>query len=64
MLALQAAAHGAHSLEALLIALSVLAAIFWKAVLKIIFILLVIATFITITFGAAAVLTILAHVIK
>ena len=64
MLALQAAAHGAHSLEALLIAISVLAALFWKVALKIIFILLVIATFITITFGAAAVLSILVHVIK
>ena len=64
MLALQAVAHGAHSLEALLIAISVLAALFWKATLKIIFILLVIATFITITFGAAAVLSILVHVIK
>lgn len=64
MLALQAVAHGAHSLEALLIALSVLAALFWKAVLKIVFILLVIATFITITFGAAAVLSILIQVIK
>jgi hypothetical protein len=64
MLALQAVAHGAHSPEALLIAISVLAALFWKAALKIIFILLVMATFITITFGAAAVLSILVHVIK
>ena len=64
MLALQAAAHGAHSLEALLIAISVLAALFWKAALKIIFILLVIATFVTITLGAAAVLPILGHMIR
>jgi hypothetical protein len=64
MLALQAAAHGAHSLEALLIAISVLAALFWKAALKIIFILLVIATFVTITLGAAAVLPILGHTIR
>ena len=64
MLALQAAAHGAHSVEALLVAISVLAAIFWKAALKIIFTLLVIATLVTITLGAAAVLPILAHMIR
>ena len=64
MLALQAVAHGAHSLEALLIAISVLAALFWKAALKIIFTLLVIATLVTITLGAAAVLPILGHVIR
>jgi hypothetical protein len=64
MLALQAAAHGAHSVDALLIAISVLAVLFWKAALKIILILLVIATLITITFGAAAVLAILGHMIR
>jgi hypothetical protein len=64
MLALQAVTHGVHSLQSLLIAISVLIAIFWKAVLKIFFILLVIATLITITLGATAVLLILAHLIK
>jgi hypothetical protein len=63
MLALQAATHGANSLEPL-IAISVLAALFWKAALRIIFFLLVIATLLTITLGAAAILPILAHLIK
>ena len=65
MLALQAVtAHGAHSLAALLIALSVIAAVFWKAALKIILFLLVIATLVTITLGAAGVLSLLGHMIK
>jgi hypothetical protein len=65
MLALQAAAtHGADSLAPLVIGISVLAALFWKAMLKIILFLLVIATLVTITLGAAAVLPILGHVIR
>jgi hypothetical protein len=65
MLALQAAAtHGADSLAPLLIGVSMLAAVFWKAALKIILFLLVIATLVTITLGAAAVLPILGHMIK
>jgi hypothetical protein len=64
MLALQAITQGFHSLHALLIAVSVLIALFWRVALKIIFLLLVIATLITITLGAAAVLPLLAHVIK
>ena len=64
MLALQAITQGFHSIHALLIAVSVLIALFWRVALKIIFLLLVIATLITITLGAAAVLPLLAHVIK
>jgi hypothetical protein len=64
MLALQATTHGVGSLQPVLIIISVLTALFWKAALKIILILLVIATLITITFGAASVLPILGHVIK
>jgi hypothetical protein len=64
MLALQAATRSADSLQPLLIITAVLIALFWKVALKIIFILLVIATLITITFGAATVLSILGHVIK
>jgi len=64
MLALQAAAHGAHSIEALLAAISVLIALFWKAALKIFLLLMVIAILITIMFGAAAVLLTLAHVVR
>ena len=64
MLALQAATQGFHSLQALLIAVSVLIALFWRAALKIILFLLVIATLVTITLGAAAVLPLLAHVIR
>jgi hypothetical protein len=64
MLALQAAAHGTGSIEPFLIAISVLAALFWKAALKIILFLLLIATLMTITLGAAAVLPILGHVIR
>jgi hypothetical protein len=63
MLALQAATHGISSLPPVL-AISVLIALFWKAALKIVFFLLIIATLITITLGAAAVLPILVHVIK
>ena len=63
MLALQVATHGISSLPPVL-AVSVLIALFWKAALRIIFFLLIIATLITITLGAAAVLPILAHVIK
>ena len=64
MLALQAAAHGAHSIEALLVAISVLIALFWKAALKIFLLLMVIAVLITIMFGAAAVLLTLAHLVR
>jgi ABC-type polysaccharide/polyol phosphate export permease len=64
MLALQAATRSAEPLQPLLIITAVLIALFWKAALKIIFTLLVIATLITITFGAATVLSILGHVIK
>jgi len=64
MLALQAATQGIHSLQPLLIIISVLIALFWKAALRIAFFFLIIATLITITLGAAAVLPILAHVIK
>jgi ABC-type polysaccharide/polyol phosphate export permease len=64
MLALQAAARSADSLRPLLIIAAVFIALFWKAVLKIIFILLVTATLVTVTFGAATVLSILGHVIK
>lgn len=64
MLALQAITPGLHSVQALLIAISVLIALFWRAALKIIFFLLVIATLVTITLGAATVLSLLAHVIK
>jgi hypothetical protein len=42
----------------------VLTALFWRVALKIIFLLIVIATLITITLGAAAVLPLLAHMIK
>jgi hypothetical protein len=65
MLALQAATtHGAASLQPLLIGISVLIALFWKTALKIAFFFLIIATLITITLGAAAILPTLAHVIK
>ena len=64
MLALQAITQGFHSVQALLVAVSVLIAMFWRVALKIILFLLVIATLITITLGAAAVLPLLAHVIK
>ena len=64
MLALQATTQGFHSLQPLLIAVSVLIALFWRAVLKIVLFFLVIATLITIMLGAAAVLPILAHVIR
>jgi hypothetical protein len=64
MLALQATTHGIGSLQPALIATSVLIALFWKAVLRIAFFFLIIATLITITLGAAAVLPILAHVIS
>jgi hypothetical protein len=64
MLALQATTQGFHSLQPFLIAASVLIALFWKAVLRIALFFLVIATLITITLGAAAVLPILAHVIR
>jgi len=64
MLALQATTQGFHSLQPILIIASVLIALFWKAALKIAFFFLVIATLITIMLGAAAVLPILAHVIK
>jgi hypothetical protein len=64
MLALQTAARSADSLQPLLIIAAVLIAFFWKAALKIIFTLLVIATLITIMFGVANVLSILGHVIK
>jgi len=64
MLALQAATQGIHSLQPVLIIISVLIALFWKAALRIAFFFLIIATLITITLGAAAVLPILAHVIK
>lgn len=64
MLALQATTQGFHSLQPLLIAVSVLIALFWRAALKMALFFLVIATLITIMLGAAAVLPILAHVIK
>jgi hypothetical protein len=64
MLALQATAQGFHSLQPVLIITSVLIALFWKAALRIVFFFVIIATLITITLGAAAILPILAHVIK
>ncbi len=64
MLALQAATHGIGSFQPALIAISVLIALFWKAALRIAFFFLIIGTLITITLGAAAVLPVLAHVIK
>jgi hypothetical protein len=65
MLALQAAiTHGAHSLDSLLFALAVLAALFWKATLKIILFLLIFATVATIMLAAAAVLPMLGHMIR
>ena len=64
MLAIQAATHGIGSFQPALIAISALIALFWKAALRIAFFFLIIGTLITITLGAAAVLPVLAHVIK
>ena len=64
MLALQATTQGFHSLQPLLIVASMLIALFWKAALRIAFFFLIIGTLITVTLGAAAVLPVLAHVIK
>lgn len=64
MLALQAANHGVDSLQPFLIIISVLVAVFWKVAVKIALFLLLVATLVTLTLGAGALLPILAHMIK
>lgn len=59
MLAIQTAVHGTESLRPILIIVSVLAVLFWRAALKIIFMILLIGILISIVAGAAAILPML-----
>lgn len=64
MLAIQAAVHGTQSLQPILIIISILAVLFWRAILKIILMFLLIGILISIVAGAAALMPMLQHVIK
>ena len=64
MLAAHSAVHGLESIQALMVALSVLIVIFWRAVLKITLIVAAILALLLTTSGALAILWNLHHLIK
>lgn len=64
MLAAHSAGHGLESVQALIVAICILAVIFWRPVLKVLLAVAAIAALLVTTSGALVVLRDLLHLIK
>jgi hypothetical protein len=64
MLATHIAAHGLESIQALIVAISVLIVIFWRIALKVLLIVILVATLLLATSGTVALLQHLHHLIR